>query len=193
MDLAAFCWHETWPCEILNAVRGHFEKVQDMTTRGNTRTQFLHLLHAKYPVFSTALTEGDTNTARGKESEEKPHGHYDKGREIIKENLPAALPHPPPHPCTTDTVSVYKCTVTAVQHSVVTLHCTVWRRRIQHSDMKFLVSHSNARLQVLRASVSEMLGYTRLWGRCRAGTTNTSLFQNRPNWYWGPVRPSLRR
>jgi hypothetical protein len=124
--LAAFCWHKTSPCEILNTVRGHAEKVQDMTTRGNSRTPFLHLLHAKFPVFSAALTKGDTNTARGKESEEKPHGPYDKGREIKKENLPAAIPHPSPHPCTTDTVSVYKCTVTALEHSVVihpTLHC----------------------------------------------------------------------
>lgn len=96
-----------------------------MTTRGNTRTQFFNLLHAKYPVFCTALTEGDTNTARGKESEVKPHGPYDKGREIIKENLPAALPHPSPHPCTTDSVSVYKCTGIAIEHSVVILHCTV--------------------------------------------------------------------
>jgi len=62
----------------------------------NTRTQFLHLLHAKHPVFSTALTEGDTKTAGRKGSEEKPHGPYDKGREIIKENLLAALPLPPP-------------------------------------------------------------------------------------------------
>jgi hypothetical protein len=38
MDLAAFCLHKTSPCEILNTVRGHAEKVQDMTTRGNTRT-----------------------------------------------------------------------------------------------------------------------------------------------------------
>jgi hypothetical protein len=97
-----------------------------MTTRGNTRTQFLHMLRAKYPVISTTLTDSDTDTARGTESEDKPHEPYAKGREIKKENLPAVLPHPStPHPCTTDTVSVYKCTVTTVHHSVVTSHCTV--------------------------------------------------------------------
>lgn len=99
MDLAAFCLHKISPCEILNTVRGHVEKQQDMTTRGNTRTKFLHLLHAKYPVFSTALTEGDMSLLFRDTPQEGKRGkknRMDKGREIKKENLPAVLPHPSP-------------------------------------------------------------------------------------------------
>lgn len=68
-----------------------------MTTRGNTRTQFLHLLQAKYPVFSTALTEGDSNTARGKESEKNRMDLMTREEKLYRKiSLLPYHTHPPP-------------------------------------------------------------------------------------------------